>query len=84
VLARKVMLEQGVARISALRRGWITNGQAKVRWGDRTLEGNATPDGSLTMSTGYGQKFDGRIDAQQITGQLVGYCAYNLAWRKQG
>ncbi len=62
----------------------ITNGHAKVRWGDRTLEGSATPDGSLTMSTGYGQKFDGRIDAQQIKGQLVGYCAYNLAWRKQG
>src|SRR5437764_11565723 len=34
----------------------ITNGRAQVRWGDRTLEGNAAPDGSLTMSTGYGQK----------------------------
>ena len=50
----------------------ITNGRARVRWGDRTLEGNAAPDGSLTMTTGYGQKFDGRIDGQQIKGQLVG------------
>ena len=62
----------------------ISNGLARVRWGDRTLEGNAAPDGSLTMSTGYGQKFDGRIEAQQIKGQLVGYCAYTLTWRKQG
>jgi len=62
----------------------ISNGLARVRWGDRTLEGNAAPEGSLTMSTGYGQKFDGRIEGQQIKGQLVGYCAYTLTWRKQG
>jgi hypothetical protein len=62
----------------------ISNGRARVRWGDRTLEGNAAPDGSLTMTTGYGQKFDGRIEGQQIKGQLVGYCAYSLTWRKEG
>jgi hypothetical protein len=62
----------------------ITNGRARVQWGDRTLEGYAAPDGSLTMSTGYGQNFNGRIEAQQIKGQLVGYCAYSLTWRKQG
>jgi hypothetical protein len=62
----------------------ISNGLARVRWGDRTLEGSAAPDGSLTMSTGYGQKFDGRIEGQQIKGQLLGYCAYTLTWRKQG
>ena len=62
----------------------IANGRARVRWGDRTLEGYAAPDGSLTMTTGYGQKFDGRIEAQQIKGQLVGYCAYSLTWQKQG
>jgi hypothetical protein len=63
----------------------ITDGHAKVRWGDRTLEGNATPDGSLTMSTGYGQKFDGRIDEKHaIKGRVVGYCAYVLTWQRQG
>jgi hypothetical protein len=62
----------------------ITNGRARVRWGDRTLDGNAAPDGSLTMTTGYGQKFEGRIEGQQIKGQLVGYCAYSLTCRKQG
>jgi hypothetical protein len=63
----------------------ITNGGARVRWGDRTLEGQVTPQGVLTMSTGYGQRFDGRIDDQHVVkGQVVGYCAYTLTWRKQG
>jgi hypothetical protein len=63
----------------------ITNGRARVRWGDRALEGNVAPDGFLTMTTGFGQKFDGRIEGPQIKGQLVGYCAYTLRWRrKQG
>jgi hypothetical protein len=62
----------------------ITNGRARVMWGDRTLEGNVAPDGSLTMATGFGQKFEGRIEGQQIRGQLLGYCTYNLIWRKQG
>jgi hypothetical protein len=62
----------------------ISEGHAQARWGDRMLEGNPAPDGSLTMTTGYGQKFEGRIDGQQIKGQVAGYCAYNLTWRKQG
>ena len=62
----------------------ISGGHAQARWGDRTLEGYVVPDGSLTMTTGYGQKFEGRIDGQQIKGQVAGYCAYNLTWRKQG
>ena len=63
----------------------ITSGLARVQWGDRTLEGQVTPQGALTMSTGYGQRFDGRIDDQQIAkGQLVGSCAYTLTWQKQG
>jgi len=37
------------------------------------------------MSTGYGQRFDGRIDDQHIAkGQVVGSCAYTLTWQKQG
>ena len=62
----------------------ISGGRARAKWGDRMLEGYAASDGSLSMSTGYGQKFEGRIEAQQIKGRLVGYCAYNLTWQKQG
>src|SRR5215469_1350845 len=63
----------------------ITNRHAQVKWGDYTLEGQVTPQGALTMSTGYGQRFDGRIDDQHLVkGQVVGYCAYNLTWQKQG
>jgi hypothetical protein len=44
---------------------------------------NPTLQGALTMATGYGQKFEGDIDSQQtIKGQLIGYCAYTLTWRK--
>ena len=82
--APKVMREPERATFRAPAKLTISNGLARVRWGDRTLEGNAAPEGSLTMSTGYGQKFDGRIEGQQIKGQLVGYCAYTLTWRKQG
>jgi len=62
----------------------ISGGRARAKWGDRMLEGYAASDGSLSMSTGYGQKFEGRIEAQQIKGRLVGYCAYNLTWQKHG
>ena len=63
----------------------IANGLARVQWGDHTLEGPVTPQGALTMSSGYGQRFDGRIDDQHVVkGQVVGYCAYNLTWQRQG
>ena len=62
----------------------ISGGRAHSKWGGYMLEGYAGPDGSLAMSTGYGQKFEGRIEAQQIKGRLIGYCAYNLTWQKQG
>ena len=61
----------------------IANSHATVGWGDRTLEGAHQPGGALTMTTGYGQKFDGRIDGQHmVKGQVVGYCAYVLTWQK--
>lgn len=60
----------------------ISNGLAQVKWGDHTLRGSPTPQGELTMTTGYGQKFEGQIDKQYvIKGHLVGYCLYTLTWR---
>jgi len=61
----------------------ITAGHAQARWGERMLEGEAAPDGSLAMTTGHGQRFEGHIDGQQVKGQLIGYCVYSLTWRKQ-
>ena len=62
----------------------ITNGLARLKWIDYTLEGQVTPQGTLTMTTGYGHRFDGQIDDQHmIKGQVVGYCSYTLTWRKQ-
>jgi hypothetical protein len=48
------------------------------------LERSAAPRGSLSMTTGYGQEFEARIDGQQVKGQLTGYCVYNLTWQKTG
>jgi hypothetical protein len=62
----------------------IVNGVAQARWGEYTLRGSPTADGRLTMRTGFGQKFEGRIDGRSmVEGQLVGYCAYKLTWRKR-
>jgi hypothetical protein len=62
----------------------IANGLARVKWIDYTLEGQVTPQGTLTMMTGYGHRFNGQIDDQRmIKGQVVGYCSYTLTWRKQ-
>jgi len=61
----------------------ITEGHAQARWGERMLEGRAAPEGSLAMTTGHGQRFEGHIDGQQVKGQLNGYCVYGLTWRKQ-
>lgn len=63
----------------------IHNGEARANWGQYVLRGQVTPQGRLTMTTDYGQKFEGRIESgDTVTGQLVGYCAYTLTWRKTG
>jgi hypothetical protein len=61
----------------------ILNGRAQANWGQYVLRGSVTPQGRLTMTTGYGQNFEGQIEGQDtVTGQLVGFCAYTLTWRK--
>jgi hypothetical protein len=63
----------------------ILNGEAQANWGQYVLRGQVTPQGRLTMTTGYGQRFAGQIESQDtVTGQFVGYCAYTLTWRKAG
>ena len=49
------------------------------------LRGRVAPQGRLTMTTGYGQEFERRVESKDtVTGQLVGYCAFTLTWRKTG
>ena len=74
---------RGCTTFRAPARLTISNGLAQAKWGDYMLRGSPTPQGGLTMTTGYGHKFEGHIDSQYvIKGQLVGYCAYILTWRK--
>ena len=43
-----------------------------------------TPSGHLMMTSTFGQVFEGSINSQyQITGQVTGYCSYDLTFQKQ-
>jgi hypothetical protein len=62
----------------------ITRGQAQFPWQGYTLSGNVTPSGYLMMTSSFGQVFEGSINTQyRITGQVTGYCTYDLTWQKQ-
>jgi hypothetical protein len=62
----------------------ITHGRAEFPWQGYTLSGNVTPSGYLMMTSSFGQVFEGSINAQyRITGQVTGYCTYDLTFQKQ-
>ena len=42
------------------------------------------PSGYLMMTSTFGQVFEGSINSQyQITGQVTGYCTYDLTFQKR-
>jgi len=62
----------------------ISHGHAEFPWQGYTLSGNVTPSGYLMMTSTFGQVFEGSINNQyQITGQVTGYCTYDLTFQKQ-
>lgn len=62
----------------------ITHGRAQFPWQGYALTGNVTPSGASTMTSSFGQVFEGSIDHQnRITGQVTGYCAYDMTLQKQ-
>ena len=71
----------------------ITNGTAHARWGDGTLEGQATPQGTLAMRATNGAHFDGQIQGSEVKGRIGNFvmskgqgtvgCSYDLTWRKR-
>ena len=62
----------------------ITHGHAEFPWQGYTLSGNVTPSGYLMMASTFGQVFEGSINTQyRITGQVTGYCTYDLTFQKQ-
>jgi hypothetical protein len=63
----------------------ISRGRAQFPWQGYTLTGNVTPSGALMMTSSFGQVFEGSINSQyQITGQVTGYCSYDLTFQKRG
>ena len=62
----------------------ISRDRARFPWQDYTLTGNVTPSGYLMMASTFGQVFEGSINTQyRITGQVTGYCTYDLTFQKQ-
>jgi len=62
----------------------ISRGQARFPWQGYTLTGNVTPSGFLQMSSTFGQTFEGSISSQyRISGQVTGYCSYDLTFQKR-
>jgi hypothetical protein len=62
----------------------ISRGRAQFPWQGYTLTGNVSPSGALMMSSTFGQMFEGSINNQnRITGQVTGYCSYDMTWQKQ-
>jgi hypothetical protein len=62
----------------------IVHGRASFKWQGFTLTGHLTPSGHLMMTSTFGQVFEGSINSQyQITGQVTGYCSYDLTFQKQ-
>jgi hypothetical protein len=62
----------------------ISRGRAQFPWQGYALTGYVTPSGALMMTSTFGQVFEGSINSQhRITGQVTGYCSYDLTWQKQ-
>ena len=61
----------------------ISKGLAQFDVRNIRFQGYVTPQGSLAMSTGVGQKFVGQIDPQGvIKGSVTGGCAYDASWQR--
>jgi hypothetical protein len=62
----------------------ISRGHAQFPWQGYTLTGNVTPSGAFMLTSSFGQVFEGSINSQyQITGQVSGYCSYDLTFQKR-
>lgn len=60
----------------------ISNGLAQFDVLNIRFQGYVTPQGSLTMRTGVGQRFEGQVNPQGVTVRVIGACAYEASWRK--
>jgi hypothetical protein len=63
----------------------ITNGLAQFEVLNLTFQGYVTPQGKLSMRSGFGQTFVGQIDNRYVlSGQVLGSCAYTGSWQRSG
>jgi len=63
----------------------ISNGLAQLQVRDVIFQGYVTPQGALTMRTGLGHRFEGRINDQYVLrGRIMERCTYDLSWQRSG
>src|SRR5215813_8845135 len=61
----------------------ISNGLAQIDVLNLKYQGYVTPQGSLAMRSGVGQKFEGQIDPQHVLkGRSIGSCVYDVTWQR--
>jgi len=61
----------------------ISNGLAQIDVLNLSYQGYVTPEGSLAMRSGVGQRFEGQIDPQYVLkGRSIGPCVYDVSWQR--
>jgi hypothetical protein len=61
----------------------IARGRADFPWQGYTLSGSVSPSGYMMLTSSFGQVFEGSINSQyRVTGQVTGYCSYDLTFQK--
>ena len=61
----------------------ISNGLAQIDVLNLRYQGYVTPQGSLAMRSGVGQRFEGQIDPQYaLRGRSIGPCVYDVIWQR--
>jgi hypothetical protein len=64
----------------------IRGGVAQVKWGAGTYDGQANPQGALSMRATSGAHFDGQITGDKVHGRsqsAKGKCIYEIIWQKR-
>jgi hypothetical protein len=74
---------RGCPNFAAPRPVSIAGGHAQLQWSESTLQGDATPQGTLTLRAPTTGRLDAQIDRQgRITGSYTGHCNYSLVWQR--
>ena len=82
-VSRSTYDKQTVCNRRARRRSCRSCGRAEYPWQGYTLSGNVSPSGYILLPPALAKCSRGPINSQyRITGQVTGYCTYDLTSKK--